>query len=213
ARRRGRTGLPRQCRADVVRGVLDPAMAPEVVVQGALQILSLEAKEYVDARRLDVRVHDRDAPAVERQGGGEVGREVRFPRPAAERVHRYDPGHACSIASGSDVAPRRWRRRCARCWSRRKWSVSVISATSRAFRASSISTRSCWICSRSPCSRVYDSMATAANEASASTVGCSAGSNGITWPVSRSSALRSWITPITRSGPRLSGTVRNEVQR
>ena len=46
---------------DVVGGVLDGAVAPQVVVEGAVDLVLVQAEDDVDARRLNVGVHDADA--------------------------------------------------------------------------------------------------------------------------------------------------------
>ena len=80
-------------RADFVGRVLDGAVAPEVVVEGAVHLLLVQAEEDVDAGRLDVGVDDADAVAPPGDRHRQVGGDVGLARPAPERVHRYGPRH------------------------------------------------------------------------------------------------------------------------
>src|SRR5262249_54571918 len=47
-------------RGDVVGGLLDRAATPQIVVQGAIDRCFIQPEQHVDARRLDVGIHDAD---------------------------------------------------------------------------------------------------------------------------------------------------------
>jgi hypothetical protein len=82
----------REAGGHVVRRLGDGAAAPQVVVQAARDALLVEAEQDVDAGRLNVGVHDADAPAAERRERGQVGGQVRLAGAAAERMDGDDSG-------------------------------------------------------------------------------------------------------------------------
>src|SRR5690606_33701717 len=83
---------------DVVGGLLDLALAPEVVVEGVRDALLTQAEEHMDAGRLNVRVDNTDAFAPRGQHRGDIGADVRLPGSAAKRVDGDDLRH--SVFSG-----------------------------------------------------------------------------------------------------------------
>jgi hypothetical protein len=80
--------------AHIVGCLLDTALAPEVVVEGLVHPLRVQAEEDVDAGRLDVGINDTHPLALLGDDGGQVGGDVGFTCATTEGVDRDDFRHA-----------------------------------------------------------------------------------------------------------------------
>jgi len=67
-----------------MRCVRDRALATEVVVEGVRDIVSTQAEQDVNSRRLNVGVHDADSLSLDREERSKVGCHVRFAGPTTE---------------------------------------------------------------------------------------------------------------------------------
>ncbi len=63
-----------------------------------VRVFGIEVEQHVNAGRLDVRIHDADAPAFSGQKAGQVGRGVGFSRSASKGMNRDNFRHGVLFA-------------------------------------------------------------------------------------------------------------------